>query len=325
MRYPIPNTLSLLAHAQAGGMVTSLADVRHLKDQADRLNLPFRPIGAGSNIIPMPNVAQFVAVMKNRGINVSSQDGRPYVDVAAGESWHDLVCFCASNGLHGIENLALIPGTVGAAPIQNIGAYGVELADFVESVTVCDARGQERKLSRSDCGFSYRDSTFKAQPELVVVSVQLSLSREFKPQLDYPDVKAEVGGAADDASALVKAIVAIRRRKLPDPAVHPNVGSFFKNPVVSEATASQLQGMYKNIATHVVTDGVKLSAAQLIDMVGGKQLATDNVGCWSQQPLVLVNLGRATTEDVVAFATKIQQNVLAKYAVQLELEPSVLS
>ncbi|NKB97947.1 MAG: UDP-N-acetylmuramate dehydrogenase [Pseudomonadales bacterium] len=325
MSYPIPNTLNLPANAQAGGLATSIEDVRRLREMADDLGLPFRAIGAGSNIVPEYEVAEFVAVMKNRGVKTNVKQGVPHVDVAAGENWHDLVTYCASKGLHGLENLALIPGTVGAAPIQNIGAYGVEISDFIESVTVCDEHGLKQILSQSDCGFSYRESTFKTQPELVVVSVQLALSREFNPRLDYPDVLAEFDRSVGDANALVTAITSIRQRKLPDPAIVPNVGSFFKNPVVTVSIASRLREKFKNLVAYEVQGGIKLSAAQLIDHAGWKDRPTDKVGCWQQQPLVLVNLGGATTEDVIAYATAIQQEVLALYGVQLELEPSLLS
>jgi UDP-N-acetylmuramate dehydrogenase len=326
MSFQIPNTLALPCVASAGGFASSIDDVRTMQSEAGSHGLPFRVIGQGSNIVPAATVAQFVCVMRSRGIVVSSTKGRTLVEVAAGESWHNLVVYCVSQGLFGLENLALIPGTVGAAPIQNIGAYGVELADFVASVTVCDEYGKERLLSREECGFSYRSSIFKTRPELVVVSVTLMLSREFSPKLDYPDVIQEVGSATPmNAKTLVDAIVAIRRRKLPDPEVVPNVGSYFKNPIVSERTASRLRSEIDNLVAYSTTEGVKLSAAQLIDLAGWKNRPAPTVGCWDQQALVVINLGGATTQDVTAFTTEIQRDILSRYSVQLDVEPSLLS
>ena len=291
------------------------------------MGLPFRAIGAGSNIVPQKHVDQYVCVMRNRGVQVVAESRTEVtLEVGAGEIWHDLVCLCSTQGWFGLENLALIPGTVGAAPIQNIGAYAVELADFVDSVFIADTHGETWRLARSDCEFGYRHSALKSQQGWVVVSVRLRLPKVFNPVISYSDLQRKFAERAPQTSSeLIEAVVAIRSRKLPDPGQVPNAGSFFKNPIVTVAQASELERVVDNLVTYPDPRGIKLSGAQLIDHAGWKNRSDAQVGCWPDQALVLVNRGNASTLEVLAFAAAIQKDIEARYGVQLELEPSLLS
>lgn len=308
-------------------MVTSLDDLLHHLQKARAMGLSFRAVGSGSNIIPAQHVDQYVGVMSNRGVQIVAESRtEATVEVAAGEIWHDLVCLCGTQGWFGLENLALIPGTVGAAPIQNIGAYGVELADFIDSVFVADLHGDTWRLGHTDCEFGYRDSALKSQQGWVVVSVRLRLPKTFNPVISYPDLQREfIERAPQTSHELIKAVVAIRSRKLPDPVQVPNVGSFFKNPIVTRAHALELERVIDNLVTYPDPKGIKLSGAQLIDHAGWKSRSHGQVACWPEQALVLVNRGNASTVEVLAFAATIQEDIEDRYGVQLELEPSLLS
>jgi UDP-N-acetylmuramate dehydrogenase len=243
--------------------------------------------------------------------------------------WHDLVRRCVGQGLFGIENLALIPGLVGAAPIQNIGAYGVELESVFDHLTAVSSRdGSVQRFDRPECGFGYRDSRFRrdAADGHVIVDVALRLVRRFDANASYPDVREEVrriGGAAN-AARLADAVIRVRRRKLPDPRTVPNAGSFFKNPIVSRAEFDRLRGRVERLIGYDAADGVKIPAARLIDAAGWKGKRLGRAGVWPRQPLVLVNLGGARARDVLALAAAIVADVAARYGVVLELEPRIL-
>ncbi len=273
--------------------------------------------------------------MGNRGVEAVEETSETVrVRVAAGENWHQLVMRCLHEGWRGIENLALIPGSVGAAPVQNIGAYGVELSQVLKAVHVVDARGDVHELSHAACEFGYRDSIFKRAdrarlsvgPEFVIYAVELQLGRSFAPVKDYPDVARwldQRGSAQPSAKQMVDCIVAIRTAKLPDPKKYPNAGSFFKNPVVAPSQSARLRNVYPELQGFVVAEGVKLSAAQLIDLAGCKGWRDGPVFCWPRQPLVLVNQG-GSAEQLLDFAEAVRRAVERTFEVQLELEPSLL-
>jgi UDP-N-acetylmuramate dehydrogenase len=253
------------------------------------------------------------------------------VTAAAGENWHELVRFCLGQGLEGLENLALIPGLVGAAPIQNIGAYGVELADHFVHLTALDSRtGVIRTLRAADCGFGYRHSVFKtpAGAHWIVLSVTVRLHRHGARVLDYPDLRLEldrVGWDRPSAVQVAEAVIRVRRRKLPDPRRHGNVGSFFENPQVPEAVARSAHERVPALTLRAAGPGqVKLSAAQLIDACGWKGRTRGAAGVWHRQPLVLVNRGSATGADVLALAEAIRGDVAERFGIRLQLEPRVL-
>ncbi|WP_426111189.1 UDP-N-acetylmuramate dehydrogenase [Massilia sp. PWRC2] len=324
------NTFGIAARAARYVRVTSVEVLRAALADPALAAMPRLLLGGGSNIVLTGDVKGVVLHMAIMGKQVlpDTVDGATIVRVGAGEAWHGLVEFTLQQGLGGLENLALIPGTVGASPIQNIGAYGVEVKDVLHNVTVFDsASGQLRTLDAAACRFGYRDSVFK-QPlgaGLIVVEVQFALPLAWRPQLAY----AELANAVRDAGLLEPSarqiadlVIAIRRRKLPDPAVIGNAGSFFKNPVVSGQRCAQLLAAHPALVHHPQADGTeKLAAGWLIDQCGWKGKAMGAAGVYAKQALVLVNHGGASGAEVVALARAIAADVWQRYGVQLETEP----
>jgi len=351
MTFLIPNTLALDASAIGGARVQNVDELRGALQQASRDDLPFLALGEGSNVLAGPLIKAYACIVSIRGMREVGRDADSVsLRVGAGENWHHLVCHAHENGLYGLENLALIPGSVGAAPVQNIGAYGVELEQFVTGIEALDRKGQLHHLTRADCEFAYRDSRFKRVQEaqddlLVITAVTLQLQRRANPVLSYPELSERVHAKADArdegaiAGELLRAVIEIRSEKLPDPATTPNAGSFFKNPLVDEnvfdhlkSAHPQLVGYKQPQATDSNISGaitqssqVKLSAAQLIDLAGWKKRSATTVACWSRQPLVLVNKGAATFNDVVEYAEKIRLDILNQFGVALEQEPRLLT
>lgn len=330
----IPNTLALPAHAALGCQAFNPVDVAEAQTYARQHKLNFVPLGEGSNIVPHARVRSFVCLLRTRGIEVLDDTAdQIQVRAAAGENWHRFVMYCLQQGWFGLENLALIPGSVGAAPVQNIGAYGVEVAQFIETVEVLDEQGDEQVLNAADCRFSYRDSLFKQTSGQTILSVTLRLNKQDAPVIEYPELKARLHHQAEiTAAQLADAVIAIRRSKLPAPEAHPNVGSFFKNPIVPKALADELRANMPDLQQFPLPEQggsgreqVKLSAAQLIDRAGWKDKPAQRVACWRTQPLVLVNTGGASDAEVFAFAAAIAGDIESRYGIQLELEPSVLS
>lgn len=232
-----------------------------------------------------------------------------------------------TRGWPGLENLALIPGTVGAAPVQNIGAYGVELNERIDAVQVWDfKRACQRWLSVAECQFGYRDSVFKhaSGQDWLVLRVRFALPRQWQPVLDYPDLHALRDLQPGPSPEMVfDHVVAVRQAKLPDPAVKPNVGSFFKNPVVSQSQAQALIAQYPQLVSYGQPDGrIKLAAGWLIDQCGYKGRRMGAVAMHDRQALVMVNEGRGNVDDVMALAQAIVQDVKARFGVVLEMEPS---
>jgi UDP-N-acetylmuramate dehydrogenase len=250
------------------------------------------------------------------------------VRARAGENWHAFVEWTLAQGLGGLENLALIPGTVGASPIQNIGAYGAEVKDVFHSLTAFDfASGTMRTMTAADCRFAYRDSVFK-HPEgasLVVLDVVFALPRAWAPNLRYAELAQALllpGIAAPTPRQVADAVIAIRRRKLPDPADIGNAGSYFKHPVVPRELCARLLERWPNLVHHAQPDGTdKLAAGWLIDQCGWKGKNLGRAGVYPKQALVLVNNGGATGAEILALARAIQDDVEARFGVRLEPEP----
>ncbi|GAA4343104.1 UDP-N-acetylmuramate dehydrogenase [Pigmentiphaga soli] len=290
-------------------------------------------LGGGSNVVLPPEVPALVAHIALRGIRVLRRDaGGTVVEAAAGEPWHALVEYCVGQGWGGLENLALIPGTVGAAPVQNIGAYGVELADRFESLTAFDLQaGRWVEMAAGDCRFGYRDSVFKREPgRWAIAAVRLRLPAPWRPVLGYPDLSADAASAPGRAGIAPRdvfdAVCRIRRAKLPDPAVLGNAGSFFKNPVVDAATHDALKARFPDLVAYAQPGGAyKLAAGWLIDRRGWKGRRMGPAGVHERQALVLVNHGGARAADIMALAAAIQTDVQAAYGVWLEPEPVVVA
>jgi UDP-N-acetylmuramate dehydrogenase len=251
------------------------------------------------------------------------------VTAGSGESWHELVRWSIGRGLSGIENLALIPGTVGAAPIQNIGAYGTELAETLHTVHAVDrATGEALAMDAAQCELAYRDSVFKGPlaDRLVITAVTLALTRTFRPVLGYPDVSRELAqmGARPTSASVAEAVIRVRRRKLPSPRTLGNAGSFFKNPVIDAQSLARLRAVLPSLPARPAGDRSRIPAAALIDACGYKGVRRGRVGVWFRQPLVLVNYGGATAHELLALADEIRASVANRFGVTLELEPSVI-
>lgn len=306
-------------------------EVRQALTCAAERQLPLLVLGGGSNLLLTGDVEALVLRMASRGIRVLEDDGeRVVLEAEAGEPWHPFVQWTLQRGLVGLENLSLIPGTVGAAPMQNIGAYGVELKDVFAGLTALDRQtGEFRAFALDDCAFAYRDSLFKREPgRWVILRVRFALSRSAALHLDYGPVRqylAEQGVEAPTAADVGRAICAIRREKLPDPAVLGNAGSFFKNPLVSAELAQRLRAEHADLVAYPQADGlVKLAAGWLIERAGWKGYREGDAGVHRMQALVLVNYGQATGQQLLALAQRIQADVAKRFAVSLEIEPNVL-
>ena len=288
-------------------------------------------LGEGSNLLLTRDWPGVVLSMAARGIRVLDDDGRrARIRVEAGEHWNDFVHWSLGHGFAGLENLALIPGTVGAAPIQNIGAYGVEVREFVAEVEAWD-RVDARfvRLDNTQCEFAYRDSLFKRERDrYLVVAVTFDLPRERELRLDYAGVREELAAMRVDTpshSAVAEAIVRLRTRKLPDPARIGNAGSFFKNPLVDDAFAQALHVEHAQLPMWSSADGkTKLSAAWLIERAGFKGFREGDAGISERHALVLVNHGSASGAQLWAFAQRVRTGVRERFGVELEPEPRIV-
>lgn len=287
-------------------------------------------LGGGSNLVFAGDFAGLVVHLAIRGRCWEHvEDHRATLVLGAGESWHESVLYASRAGYRGIENLALIPGTAGAAPVQNIGAYGVELCDCLESVTALDRKtGELITLDNAECRFAYRDSLFKHTPgRYVITEIRLGLSRSRPLVLGYRDLEDYLGDTPQSVLTplqVAEAVMAIRRRKLPDPDIIPNAGSFFKNPVVDSATFESLRERNPDIVAYPQEQGVKLAAAWLIDQSGWKGFRNDRVGVHNRQALVLINHSGGTGADILELAETIRQSVAARFGVTLEMEPGIV-
>lgn len=292
--------------------------------------LPWLVLGGGSNIVFRGDFPGLVIRMALCGRRWCQSSGASAVlELEAGENWHETVLYAARAGLRGIENLALIPGTAGAAPVQNIGAYGVELADTLIDVEVLDTQSMAlQRLSRETCEFGYRESLFKQEPgRYLITQVRLELSRERELVLGYHDLaEAFPGPHTDELTPLQVAekVMAIRRSKLPDPQVLPNAGSFFKNPVVDQHHYQQLKSIHPDLVGYADPRGMKLAAGWLIDRCGWKGYQDCHVGVHRSQALVLINHDRGTGQHILDLASRISADVLDRFQVQLEIEPRLI-
>ena len=293
-------------------------------------DLPLMVIGGGSNLLLTADVQALVLHMASRGIQVLEDSGEQViVEAQAGEPWHPFVLACLEMGLYGLENLSLIPGTVGAAPMQNIGAYGVEIKDVFHSLTALDREtGQTREFLLQDCAFGYRDCVFKREAtRWLILRVRFALHRDARLHLEYGPVRqrlAEQGIDQPTPRDVSAAICAIRSEKLPDPAVLGNAGSFFKNPLVPAELAQRLRQQHPALVGYPQPDGqVKLAAGWLIEQAGWKGFRDGDAGVHRLQSLVLVNYGQATGAQLLALAQRIQADIVTRFGVELEMEPNL--
>jgi len=320
------------------GLEASAALLLAVESEEDVLSLPGFDaardlvLGGGSNIILAGDVpgTVFRVCIAGRHV-VDEQADHAIVEIGAGEGWHSLVRWSLEQGYSGLENLSLIPGTVGAAPLQNIGAYGVELADVLESVTAWDwQHAGWVNFSPDDCRLGYRDSLFKSgcPGRYLITSIRLRLDRVFRPRLDYAGLREELSAAGrtkPTALDVSDAIIRIRQRRLPDPATVGNAGSFFKNPVIGRAEAEALQSRYPGLAGWPQGDRqIKLSAAWMVEHCGLKGLREGDAAVSERHALVLVNRGAATGAQVIRLSRRIRSIVAEAFGILLEPEPRLV-
>ena len=333
-QYPLLglNSFGVEARARWFCRVRGAEDLAALAADPRLTGLPRLVIGGGSNLLLTRDFDGLVIKVEIAGLQeLGDADDAWHLEIGAGENWHETVERLVTMGRPGLENLALIPGSCGAAPVQNIGAYGLELAQRFDSLTAWDFASQRLvQMSAAECAFGYRDSLFKhtLADRRLILSVRLALPKRWRPVEGYADLARELKErniTRPDARAIFDAVVAIRRRKLPDPAVIGNAGSFFKNPVVSDETHQALIARYPSLVGYPQPGGrVKLAAGWLIDAVGLKGATRGRAGVYEKQALVLVNRGGATGAEILAMAQEIQEKVAETFGVWLQPEPVIL-
>ncbi|NYT67858.1 UDP-N-acetylmuramate dehydrogenase [Pusillimonas noertemannii] len=322
------NTMGLPSRATVLARYGDAAQLPELSELAQRYGKVF-VLGGGSNVILEPHLSGLVVKVQAQGVRLLSEsDEELVVEAQGGENWHGFVSQCVDQGWHGLENLALIPGTVGAAPVQNIGAYGVELDQRFHSLLAWNLRqGRLVEMGAADCGFAYRDSVFKRAPAgtWLIVALRLKLSRRWLPVLDYPALAGHASfkqSPAPTARQVFEAVCDIRRSKLPDPAVLGNAGSFFKNPIVDALAYECIRSAHPDVVAYAQGNGAyKLAAGWLIDRAGWKGRRLGPAGVHDRQALVLVNHGGATAQDIRRLADAVREDVQRRFGVTLEQEP----
>lgn len=284
-------------------------------------------LGGGSNLIFREHIHGFVVKNNLKSIKEIARDSvNAYVQVASGEVWHDFVLWGLDHGYFGLENLALIPGTVGAAPIQNIGAYGVEVKKFIHSVKGVDLlTSKMRVLSSDECQFSYRDSIFKKSgyKNFFITEVIFKFPLFYQPECSYGELKDFFKSHEISPRAIANKVIEIRREKLPSLELYPNVGSFFKNPLITQEQLNVLKKRTPHLVSYPHGEKIKLSAGQLIELAGFKGLLHGNFMMYSRQALVMVNQGGGSFEGAIALAEKVRFKVLNDFGVSLEIEPDI--
>jgi UDP-N-acetylmuramate dehydrogenase len=325
------NTLAVPACARVYVSVTDEAELAEALVFAKQQGLPQMILGGGSNIVLREDFPGLVIHMGSKGKTLVAEDEHfVWLQVAAGENWQELVEYTLEFHYWGLENLSLIPGTVGAAPIQNIGAYGVELCDvFAELRALEIESGVAVTFTADGCAFGYRDSVFKQalKDRYVITAVTFKLRKEPQLKLSYPALNqalAQLDPQSLTPLAVSHAVCEIRRSKLPDPAQIPNVGSFFKNPIIPQTQFKQLQQKYPDISAFPISDErVKVAAGWLIDRAGWRGFSDGPVAVHEQQALVLTNSGKAGGDLVLALADKIIASIQSSYGITLEAEPRI--
>ena len=344
------NTFRIVAKAQALARITSEADVHQLLADSEWAAVPKFVLGGGSNIVLTGDVKPLVLKVEVRGLKVVGETAKSViVEAGAGENWHDFVTWTLDQNLPGMENMAMIPGTVGASPVQNVGAYGVELQDRFDSLDAIDLlTGQVFTLNAAQCAFGYRDSVFKhassgeadlhlplgLKDRALILRVRFALPKAWKPVLGYADIErkmAEHGVTEPTARQIYDWVCEVRRAKLPDPAVIGNAGSFFKNPTVTAEQCEDIIARDPKVVHYKLDNGsVKLAAGWLIDSCGWKGKSVGQAGVYEKQALVLVNRGAgvdgngATGGEVMTLAKAIQTSVYERFGILLEPEPVVI-
>lgn len=324
------NTFGIDANA---AYFSSFSTVEELREILSDKKLPSKKLilGGGSNVLILNDLQAVVLKNELKGIELLFEDDRHYyVKAAAGENWNRVVQYCIHHNFAGIENLSLIPGNVGAAPMQNIGAYGVELKEVFSQLEALEIKtGKTITFSNNDCAFGYRDSIFKqqAKDQFVILNITLRLNKEANFNTTYGAIASELekmGVSTPTIQTVSEAVINIRKSKLPDPAVIGNAGSFFKNPVVYTSIFQALKSKFPELPGYEAKEGfTKIPAAFLIEKCGWKGYRAGDAGCHTKQPLVLVNYGKASGKEIYELAEKIKKSVLEKFGILLEREVNV--
>lgn len=323
------NTLRLSSTAKYYTILNNYSQLQLLQEEIKKHN-KFFILGSGSNII-LPELYDGLVIHNQlNGIEINDDgDGDDYIVTAqAGENWDNFVAHCISNGAYGLENLSLIPGTVGASPVQNIGAYGVEVKDFITQIEIYDlTNGQIKQLSNLECNFSYRNSVLKSLPNYLVLSVTFKLPKISPMNCNYGDIKTKICAISNPTALdLRNCIIETRQSKLPSPEEIGNAGSFFHNPIIKTTDAEQLKLKYPNLPCYPTTQAknTKISAGWLIDNLGLKGYRQNNFGTYYKQALVVVNYGGGAKNELLDFAQFIINNIHDKYNITLNIEPIIL-
>lgn len=322
------NTFGIAARCKRWVEVDSEEELMAFLPTLSTADAPLLVLGAGSNLLLTADYPGTVLHVNIKGREAMVEGTDVYLRCGAGETWDDIVAFCVQQGWHGAENLSLIPGEVGASAVQNIGAYGVEAKELIVKVEAVEwATARKVKFSNADCAYAYRQSRFKNEwkGRFVITHVTYRLSTEFRPCLDYGGLRAHLSSDHPTAEELRRAVIDIRRAKLPDPKVEGNAGSFFMNPVVTRGQLEALQRQYPQMPHYEVDENrVKVPAGWLIEQCGWKGKTLGKAGVHDRQALVLVNRGGATGADMLALCRAIQGDVQRKFEIKIEPEVNIV-
>ncbi len=316
------NGLNLKSEASEFFLFECEKDLHKILEHAEVIEKKIQVIGSGTNTIFPRHFSNIVIKSSNNNFKFSEEGNVAKLEVGAGVIWDDLIDFCCSKNLHGLENLAGIPGTVGAAPIQNIGAYGVEISDLIDYVECFDTKLKiTRKIRNENCDFAYRKSVFQEDSDLIVTAIGLKLQKEFNPVLNHESIQDKTYRKASD---MIDGIRAIRNTKIPNPLDFPNLGSFFKNPIMAKEKCNSNHKLKDLKHYEMPNEMIKFSAGEMLDRLSLKGMKIRNVGLSTKHALVLTSTGIAAAKDIKYVEDILKNMVLEHYGVELEREPIYL-
>ena len=316
------NGLNLKSEASEFFLFECEKDLLKIVEHAESIEKKIQAIGSGTNTIFPRHFSNIVIKSTNNNFKFSEEGDIAKLEVGAAVIWDDLIDFCCSKNLHGLENLAGIPGTVGAAPIQNIGAYGVEVSDLIDYVECFDTKLKiTRKIKKENCDFAYRKSVFQEETDLIVTAIRLKLQKEFNPVLNHESIQDKTYRKASD---MIDGIRAIRNAKIPNPLDFPNLGSFFKNPIMAKVESNKNHKLKDLKHYEMPNEMIKFSAGEMLDRLSLKGMKIRNVGLSTKHALVLTSTGIAAAKDIKYVEDILRNMVLEHYGVELEREPIYL-
>ena len=316
------NGLNLKSEASEFFLFDCEKDLHKILEHAEAIKKKIQVIGSGTNTIFPRHFSNIVIKSTNNNFKFSEEGDIAKLEVGAAVIWDDLIDFCCSKNLHGLENLAGIPGTVGAAPIQNIGAYGVEISDLIDYVECFDTKLKiTRKIRNENCDFAYRKSVFQVETDLIVTAIGLKLQKEFNPVLNHESIQDKTYRKASD---MIDGIRAIRNAKIPNPLDFPNLGSFFKNPIMAKVESYNNHKLKDLKHYEMPNEMIKFSAGEMLDRLSLKGMKIRNIGLSTKHALVLTSTGIAAAKDIKYVEDILRNMVLEHYGVELEREPIYL-